>query len=235
MDVFLVPLTADRYELYCEEPDEPHDPHPETPRGFFRRLSPRAFFRRLKHRFSVMLAEAEHERHHGRAERERKGWLARVRARTMRWVAEAVAEQRLLWHLRRQSSATFFFPDDIAEAVAVEHLRRQLGRDFDKHRFWLIVNSLGFVASGVFFFVPGPNIVAYYFAFRIVGHFFSLRGAKHGLAVVSWMNEPSAPLAALRGAIVLEPVAREQRLQEIAAQLRLDHLTRFVERTAGAS
>ncbi|MBE3032536.1 MAG: hypothetical protein IMZ74_04980 [Actinobacteria bacterium] len=226
MDVFLVPLTADRYELYCEEPDEPHDPHAETPRGFFHRL---------KHRFSVMLAEAEHERHHGRAEREHNGWLGRVRARTMRWVAEAVAEQRLLWHLRRQTSATFFFPDDIAEEAAVQYLRRQLGRDFDKHRFWLIVDSLGFVASGVLFFVPGPNLVAYYFAFRTVGHYFSLRGAKHGLAVVSWMNEPSAPLAALRGASVLEPEAREQRLQEIAAQLRLDHLARFVERTAGAS
>ena len=25
MDVFLVPLAADRYELYCEVPDEPHE------------------------------------------------------------------------------------------------------------------------------------------------------------------------------------------------------------------
>ena len=223
MDVFLVPLPADRYELYCEEPDEPHDPDAEPPRGFFRHL---------KHRFSAVLAEAEQERRQGRATREHAGWLARLRAKTMRWVAEAVAEQRLLWHLRRQTSATFFFPDDLSEAAAVDRLRRQLARDFDKHRRWLIVDSLGFVASGVLFFVPGPNVVAYYFAFRLVGHYLSWRGARQGLSVVSWMNEPSAPLAALRAAIALEPAARAQRLHDLAAELRLEHLPRFVERTA---
>lgn len=225
--MFLVPLPVDRYELYCEEPDEPHDPDTEPAKGIVRR-----FFRRLKDRFTLMLAEAEHERRHGRAEREHTGWLARVRAKTMRWVAEAVAEQRLLWHLRRQTSATFFFPDDISETTAVAHLRGQLGRDFDRHRYWLIINSLAFAASGILFFVPGPNVVAYYFAFRMVGHYLSLRGAKHGLLVVSWMNEPSAPLASLRSAIGLDPEAREQRVRDLAAELRLEHLPRFVERTA---
>ena len=223
MDVFLVPLSADRYELYCEEPDEPHDPDAEPPRGLFRRL---------KHRFTIMLAEAEHERRQGRAEREPAGWLTRIRAKTMRRVAEAVAEQRLLWHLRRQSAATLFFPDDISEASAVACLRRQLRHDFERHRFWLIIDALLFVASGVFFFVPGPNLVAYYFVFRMVGHFFSLRGAKHGLEVVSWMNEPSAPLTALRAAIALEPSERDQRVHDLAAELQLEHLPRFIERTA---
>jgi len=222
MDVFLVPVGADRYELYCEVPDEPHDGDSEPPAGFFKRM---------KHRFSVMLAEAEHERRHGRGEAPR-GWLGRFRARTMRWVAEAVAEQRLLWHLRRQTAATLFFPDDLAESAAVERRRRQLGRDFDKHRFWLIVDSLGFIASGLLFFVPGPNVVAYYFAFRMVGHYLSLRGARQGLVVVSWMNEPSAALAALRAAIALQPGVREERLQALATELRLEHLPRFMERTA---
>jgi hypothetical protein len=232
MDVFLVPLAADRYELYCEEPDELHDPDAEPPRGFLRRLTHRFSVVRLKHRFNVVLAEAEQEHRQGRALREHTGWLNRLRAKTMRWVAEAVAEQRLLWHLRRQTSATFFFPDDLSEPAAVDHLRRQLARDFDKHRRWLIIDALGFVASGVLFFVPGPNVVAYYFAFRLVGHYLSWRGAKQGLSVVSWMNEPSAPLAALRAAIALEPAARAQRLHDLAAELRLEHLPRFVERTA---
>lgn len=223
MDVFLVPLPADRYELYCEEPDEPHDPAAAPPKGFFRRL---------KHRFTVMLAEAEQERRHGRAERAPAGWLGRVRARTMRWVAEAVAEQRLLWHLRRQTAATFFYPDDLTEAVAVEQLHKSLGQDFDRHRFWLTIDSLLFIGSGLLFLVPGPNVVAYYFAFRMVGHFFSMRGARQGLSVVSWMNEPSAPLTALRRAIALEPVEREQQVQDLANELRLEHLPRFIERTA---
>lgn len=223
MDVFLVPIAPDRCELYCEVPDEPHD----TPGH-----APRSRVQRLKHYFAVMLAEAEHERRHGRAEHDHTGWMGRVKARTMRWVAEAVAEQRLLWHLRRQSGATLFFPDDMDEASAVAHLRKQLGHDFDRHRNWLVVDSLLFVASGVFFFVPGPNIVAYYFAFRMVGHFLSLRGARHGLQEVSWVNQPSAALTALRAAIALDPGAREQRVQDLADELRLEHLPRFIERTA---
>jgi K+-H+ exchange-related protein len=232
MDVFLVPVGADRHELYCEEPDDVHDDAAQAPRGFFGGLKHRFGARALKHRFSAMLADAERERRRGRAVKEHQGFAARLKARTMRWVAEAVAEQRLLWHLRRQTAATFFFPDDLDEPVAVAELRRQLARDFDKHRFWLIVDSLGFIASGVFFFVPGPNVVSYYFAFRMVGHYLSLRGAKHGLHVVSWMNEPSAPLAALRAAIALAPGARAQRLEDLAAELRLEHLPSFVERTA---
>jgi hypothetical protein len=222
MDVFLVPLAADRYELYCEVPDEPHDAAD---------AAPRSRFQRIKHYFSVMLAEAEHERRHGPSA-PATGWLGRLRAKTMRWVAEAVAEQRLLWHMRRQASATLFFPDDMTEAAAVDLLRRQLARDFDRHRFWLAIDSLLFVGSGVLFFVPGPNVVAYYFAFRMVGHYFSLRGARHGLQVVSWMNEPSAPLAALRAAVAMEPGPREQRVQDLADELRLEHLPRFIERTA---
>jgi hypothetical protein len=159
-------------------------------------------------------------------------FLARVKAKSMRWVAESIAEQRLLWHLRRQTAARFVYPDDIAEAVAADLLRRQLNKDFEKHRFWLVVDALLFVASGLLFFVPGPNAVAYYFAFRLVGHFLSMRGARQGLGGVAWQHEGSAPLSALRRAIDLEPAARERRVQDVATQLRLEHLPTFFERTA---
>ena len=100
----------------------------------------------------------------------------------MRWVAEAVAEQRLLWHLRRQTSATLFFPDDMSEPAAVDCICAASSRAIStSHRRWLIIDSLWFVASGVLFFVPGPNVVAYYFAFRLVGHYLSWRGAQQGL------------------------------------------------------
>ncbi|HEX6976203.1 MAG TPA: hypothetical protein VF147_17470 [Vicinamibacterales bacterium] len=224
MEVFLVPARPDRYELYCEVPDEPHDEQPGDP--------PKSRIQRVKHYFSVMLAEAERERKHGRVEREHAGWAARLKAKTMRWVAEAIAEQRLLWHLRKQASATLFYPDDMTESAAVEWMRGEMSRDFARHRLWLIIDSLLFIGSGVLFFVPGPNVVAYYFAFRMVGHYLSLRGAKHGLDAVAWTPQASAPLAALRQAITMEPGAREERVQAIAGELGLEHLARFVERTA---
>src|SRR5215204_3009434 len=171
MDVYLVPVAADRYELYCEIPEEPGDQQVEPPTGCFKRLV---------QRFRDMIDEAERERRHGAPEGTQRGWLRRMRARGMRWVAESIAEQRLLWHLRRQSEACLFFPDELEESKAVAVLRRHLGKDFDKHRFWLAIDSLGLAGAALLTVIPGPNVLAYYFAFRVVGHYLSLRGAKQG-------------------------------------------------------
>lgn len=223
MDVFLVPVGVERYELYCEVEDEPMESPSEPPKGFFRRL---------KFRFTEMLAEAERERRHGLGDRVPTGWWAKSRARMMRWVAESIAEQRLLWTMRRQTAGSFYHPDDMPEARAVELFRKQLNRDFDKHQFWLIIDSLGFIASGLVMLVPGPNLLAYYFAFRLVGHYFSLRGAKQGLRAITWTNVASQPLSELRRAIDMSPQQREQRVNDVATALGLEHLATFFNRTA---
>jgi hypothetical protein len=225
MDVYLVPIGRERYELYCEVPDEPEPPEIDEGAGFVTRM---------KRRFSAMLAEAERERR-GSIDPPARGAFARLKARTLRYVAESIAEQRLLWHLRRQNDACLFFPDDLEESPARTLLRRQLGRDFERHRFWLIVDSIGFVASGALFFLPGPNIVAYYFAFRMVGHYLSIRGARQGLDVVQWTSERSGPLSELRQAVDLKGDERDRRVHDIAEALKLEHLVKFFKRTAMSS
>jgi hypothetical protein len=225
MDVFLLPVAPDRYELYCEVADG------EQPEGV--NETPRGFFRGLKQRFQHMLAEAEHERRQGRSGQEPpSGWLGRLKTRMMQWVAESIAEQRLLWTLRHATAATLHYPADISGPAADERLRKQLGRDFDKHQFWLVIDSLLFIASGLLMLVPGPNLVAYYFAFRMVGHFLSLRGARQGLSGVVWTYSPSGPLAELRLAPTLEPTVRDAHVDAIAAALGLEHLPRFFRRSA---
>lgn len=221
--MFLVPVGTERYELYCEVPDEPHESEPEPSAGYVKRLL---------HRFRTMIAEAERERRHGRPEGTPPGWMSRVKARTLRWVAESIAEQRLLWHLRRQESATFFFPDDMDEGRAVDVRRTQLNKDFEKHRFWLAIDSVGLVLSAALMLLPGPNVLAYYFAFRLVGHYLSLRGARQGLERVVWRNERSTPLSDLRRALGLVEDAREHRVRDVADRLRLEHLAAFFKRAA---
>ena len=223
MDVYLVPVGVERYELYCEIAEEPEAVPAEAPGGFFRRLV---------QRFRDMLAEAERERRHGPSDGPPPNWIGRMKSETMRWVAESIAEQRLLWHLRTQTDACLHFPDDLDQTAAVGILRRSLGRDFDKHRFWLAIDSVGFVISGLLALVPGPNLLAYYFAFRLVGHYLSLRGARQGLAVVAWRHEPSAPLTELRRLLALDRGSREGRVHAVAATLRLEHLVTFFERSA---
>jgi len=227
MDVYLLPVGQDRYELYCEVPDEPEAP-PETE-------PPKGVLQRLRRRFADMLAEAERERRHGQSAHRSavdRGWIARSKARMMRWVAESIGEQRLLWHLRRQTEACLFFPDDVTEVSATVRLRAQLARDRDRHRFWLSIDSVGFVLSGLLMLLPGPNLVAYYFAFRLVGHYLSMTGARRGLEVVRWRTEGSPPLSELRRAIDLEPEQRARHVNDVALKLRLEHLATFFERTA---
>jgi Mitochondrial K+-H+ exchange-related len=246
MDVYLVPVGVDKHELYCEVPDDEEPTNEASAVGaapdesehrpnLWRRLVNHilGFFRRMRDGFYEMLAEAERERREARtAAPEPATWWERSRRRTMRWVAESIAEQRLLWHLRKQTAGCLYYPDDLDEAQAMGLLRGQLKRDFERHRFWLTIDGLGFVASGVAFFVPGPNVIAYYFAFRLVGHYFSLRGARQGMSFIEWTPVRSEALGELRRAIAMTPAAREQRVNEVATRLRLEHLASFVERTA---
>ena len=231
MDVFLVPLGADQYEPYTEEADIDEEPEEESlPEGFFAGLRVRSSPARLKLQFSRMLAAAERERRRDAASRAQDAWMARMKSRAMRWIAETIAEQRLLWNLRGVDEACLAYPDDMTEAAAVTVLRKQLASDFDKHRFWLAVDSVLMVASAALVLVPGPNVVGYYFAFRVVGHYFSVRGARKGLNEVTWTYSPSAPLTELRPLAGVDPAARLERVEQVAARLNLDHFATFFQR-----
>jgi hypothetical protein len=225
MDVFLVPVAPDRYDLYCEEPDEPEPPAEEgTPPGFFRRMALR---------FREQLAEAERARRHGPQPGDaRPSFFGRVKARTMRWVAESIAEQRLLWQLRSQDAVLLVYPDDVTEAQGRQLLRRSLQRDWERHRFWLAIDCILGLGSVLLILLPGPNFIGYYFMFRIVGHYLSLRGARRALTMVTWTAQASAPLSQLRTMIDEAPEARAERVHEVAAALGLEHLASFFQRTA---
>jgi Mitochondrial K+-H+ exchange-related len=150
----------------------------------------------------------------------------------VRWAAEWIAEQRLLWQLRGKETVALVYPDDLTEAQARQLLRRSLQRDWERHRFWMIIDGLGLVGSGLLILFPGPNFIGYYFVVRTAGHFFSLRGARHGLNRVTWTVEPSAALTSLRAMASEPPDAREERVRAIADTLRLEHLASFFQRSA---
>jgi len=226
LNVFLVPVASDRYELYCEEPDDlaPAEGDPVAERGVIRRML---------HRFRLLLAEAEHERRQPPdPAAPRRSLARRVKARVMRWVAESIAEQRLLWQLRRRAEATLVHPDDLSAAQAQQLLRRSLQRDWERHRFWLIIDALGGVGSVLLILLPGPNLIGYYFLFRVVGHYLSLRGARKGLVAVTWTNTPTPALTVLRGVVGVPPESRESVVREVATTLHLEHFSSFFQRTA---
>ncbi|MCC7008580.1 MAG: hypothetical protein IT184_07160 [Acidobacteria bacterium] len=219
MTVYLVPAAVG-HELYCEVSSP-------APAGEGRDGS---LWRRLVDGFRRMVEEGEAERDgHAASIAER----SRLRRMITRRVAEAVAEQRLLWHLRHETAVTLVYPDDLTGADAVAAARQLLATDYGKHRRWCAIDgALTAVTGPAFFFVPGPNVISWYFAFRAVGHYFSLRGARQGLSAATWTTAPSRPLTELRSALALDGEARAARVDEVAAELGLDRLPFFVERIA---
>src|SRR5437764_7591556 len=103
MEVFLIPIGLDEYELYCESPPEAPSLEPGSA----------GMIARLRHRFAVMLHEAE-ERRVGGAPSTATTRGARLKERVMAWVAERVAEQRLLWNLRHETAVGAMHPQDMS-------------------------------------------------------------------------------------------------------------------------
>ena len=153
-------------------------------------------------------------------------------ARLRRFVAETIAEQRLLGRLRRHSVCGLVHPDDISPDQARAFLRAALQRDRDKHRRWLVIDGLLLVVSVPLTLIPGPNVAALYFSARVVGHYLSLRGAARGLTAIAFTPRASAPLRAVRDALTLRGDRRTARLDELTAALGLRRLSGFLARVA---
>jgi hypothetical protein len=221
MDVYLVPTGADQYELYFEAPSEVPPDIEHSGRS--------SWWARMTVRFRALLAEAEEDRQR-REDGDRTAGRGLWRA-MLRRVAEAVAEQRLLWHLRRVTAGQFRFPDDLARDRALEILRGALRADFEKHRRWLAIDAVLLLASVPLTVIPGPNVPALYFSFRVVGHYLSMRGAGQGRDLVVWDAAPSGELSAIRAALTLGHAARVDRLNELSAALGVTRLSSFIERT----
>jgi hypothetical protein len=99
------------------------------------------------------------------------------------------------------------------------------------HGWWLIVDTLVLIVSAILAPVPGPNVVAYYVAFRVIGHLQSWRGARRATHIV-WTMHPDTDLAELADLAAVPRAARGSRVDAIAARLQLPRLPKFFERVA---
>jgi hypothetical protein len=223
MDVYLIPTTTPgRYELYYEAPD---DDVVETGEGT-------GMVHRMKLRFAEMLRDAEEWRHR-RHERDQGpvSFTTRVRRRIMSFVVERIAEQRLLWHMRKADEVCALMPSDMDPAAVETIVRGMLKKDADYHLKWLLIDLLLLAVSIPLVVIPGPNLPGLYFTFQVVGHFLSWRGARWGRSA-PWTFKPSAELCELRAAMQLAPPQRHRRIRELADRLRLEHLATFCDDVA---
>lgn len=224
MDVYLVPIGRDRYECYyeAEEVEETIEP------------GELGLFARMRHRFNEQLKEAERARHQKVIE-EPKTFVGRWHKRSMRWIAERIAEQRLLWHLRKAKTARLHTSQDLVPSDAEAIMRDTMRRDADFHRNRLIPHTLALILSAAVAVVPGPNVLGYLFTFTVVGHFLAWRGAVNALNAVSWTVVSNPALTDLRYAFSLEGDARHRLIKEVAQRLHMPKMARFVEQMSMAT
>jgi hypothetical protein len=226
MDIYLVPLGADRDELYCEIDDHAVRTDDEK-RSRWRRKASDLFHRTL------LYLETERRRRLALAEEaEPRTRLQRIRDRALAWLAERVAEQRLLWHLRSQTAATLHHPDDLTAAHAEAIVRRSLRHDGRRHLGWAVVHTLAYLAALPLSALPGPNFLTWFFGFRALGHLLSWMGTRQGRSRVRWSFAACPPLTALRRLPSTSPADRAPLAREVAQALNLPHLDTFVERMA---
>jgi hypothetical protein len=218
--IYLVPVGSGRFELYSEpaaDVDAEADPKAE------------GFWQRLGHRGQARWREAVGAARHGDPA---GGWFARARNAAVCKAADAIAEQRTFWTLRHGDRAELVHPSDVSSQEAASIRDRILGRARTHHLRWLFVDTVVLIASGVFMFVPGPNVLAYYFAFRVVGHYFSWRGARQALLSTAWRLRTEPALVELGQLAHLPRDARASRVYAIASGLNLPRLAAFFDRTA---
>jgi hypothetical protein len=219
--VYLIPVGRERFELYSEAPDDSvpdHAPPPTDP-----------VWRRTLHRLQERWRELVHA---ARGTHPSAGWFARARDRAVCRAAESIAEQRTLWSLRHFTAATIVHSTDLSDAGAIAARDQILAHARRHHGRWLAIDGVLLIASGILMLVPGPNVLAYYFAFRAVGHYLSWRGARQALDCTRWQQRPEPALAELGRLASVPRDARAARVHAIAASLNLPRLAAFFDRTA---
>jgi hypothetical protein len=224
LDVYLVPIARDRYECYYEAEEVAETVEPGE----------KGFFGRMRHKFNEQLKEAEQARHQ-KAIEEPRTFLGRMHKRSLRWIAERMAEQRLLWHLRTAHGATLHASADLLPQDAEWLMRESMKRDADFHRNRLIPHTLLLILSAAVAVIPGPNVLGYLFTFTVVGHFLAWRGAVNALNGVAWTVKPNPALTDLRHAFSLDADQRHRLIKEVASRLHMPKMARFVEQMAATT
>jgi len=219
--VFLVPLGSGRFELYSEPPDDHPSSAPDA--------APQGFFRHQLHRLQERWREAVHT---ARRREPSASRLGRARDWAVSRVSESIAEQRTLWSLRHASTATLVYPSNLPDTTAVGRRDGILAHARRHHGVWLIADGLLFIVSGLFVLVPGPNVLAYYFGFRVIGHYLSWRGARQAMDATHWSERAEPALDELATLAGVPRDARASRVAAIAATLKLPRLAAFFDRTA---
>jgi hypothetical protein len=120
-----------------------------------------------------------------------------------------------------RDAAIVTHPDDLPFEQVLEIIRQSLRADHGRHMRVVDRGHGAVIGSGIFFFIPGPNVIAYSLRFRLVGHWLSMRAPPTAATRRPGGGRPSPQMTALRAAIARPAPERARAIEPIARDLGL--------------
>ena len=231
MDVFVIPIGPDRYELYCETAAERSAGRRRRPRTVRQTAAP--LFRDAARRRGAAAASAprtdDEPTRAGSAGCRSASSPGSPSASPSSACSGTCAGRRPRSRAHPQDM-TFEQVHDAGPPHAAARLRSSSAAGWSIDTLFVLDRSSRTVACSSRVRICSP----YYFAFRVVGHWLSMRGAAQGLHRVAWTGRPCPPLTSCASVATLEPPARDGASRTSPTRLRLQHLSTFFERVAVA-
>lgn len=158
MKIFLLKIDDRRHTFYSEGPEEVSDRSEEgAPRGWVERKG-----------------------------RQWRDWLEHSDSRTARWARRVRGflerfvgrDEPLLRGLRKTESVMIHHPESWTRDQAREAWVAYIQKRRRHHGLWLALDALMGVPSILLAALPGPNVVGYWFAYRVACHALALLGIR---------------------------------------------------------
>ncbi|MEO6811885.1 MAG: hypothetical protein ABI353_22475 [Isosphaeraceae bacterium] len=202
---FLIRLGADRLVFYTEDHIEPLASSQQRPaRGWFRRNARvlAAGFWRLGRTIGLP--------------------IMKLRA-LLRWGPDP--EESLLRRLRHADAIRVHHPASISDGSAREAWLAFLAKRRTRHLIGLLVNAMIAPFTLLLIPLPGPNIIGFWFVYRVLAHFWALLGLRRARAL-------HATIEFLPTAVLDTPITsvEDQHIPEIEQQCGLRHLRAYLKR-----
>lgn len=202
MKIYLFSIDPQRHVFYAE-PVERDASEAVTPTGM------RGWFETKRRKVQDALENSESSV--GRRVRQAWHWLQQ----------RTSPHETLLMNLRHAEKFELFHPSYMSETEARRAWRAHLKRQRARQVTWASVDAVLAVVSISLMWLPGPNILGWWFFYRAICHMLALVGARRGL---DSMTEYTAL------SVLDEPLAGDEHIAHIAHRYELKNLKPFLER-----
>ena len=143
--------------------------------------------------------------------------------------------ERVFKRMRHAKNLNLYYSREIIERVATGRFTSLLVRHRRKHGFWmavdLVITLVMIALSPILVPIPGPNVLFYYPAARLISHYLARRGTLHGLNLTMRTYSPLPEIYEIETLLARRSTqSLFEQVRPVAQRLHLEHLPHFLKR-----